>query len=303
MYFGSTISENQSFRLLDRYHAAGGTFLDTANNYAFWVEGCSGGESEAVLGRWIRARGARDRLFLASKVGFNMPPEVPTSLTRKTIIAECEASLRRLQTDYLDLYYAHTDDRATPLEETLDAFNQLVEQGKVRSIGCSNMLAWRIERARMLSRQHAWSAYQCVQQRHSYLRPRTGLQAFSNGQVPVNADLLDYARTHAGGFTIVAYSALLGGTYSDPEHRIPENYQPDAYDRVDGEARLRALRQVAEETGATPNQVVLAWLVQSEPNMIALIASSSEERLQENIDAAHVELTAEQLKRLNQASA
>ena len=104
MYFGSSISETRSFQLLDLYCDAGGNFLDTANNYAFWVEGCEGGESEQVLGRWCKVRHNRDKLFLASKVGYNMPPRVPISLTRQTIIEQCEQSLRRLQTDYLDLY-------------------------------------------------------------------------------------------------------------------------------------------------------------------------------------------------------
>jgi aryl-alcohol dehydrogenase-like predicted oxidoreductase len=302
MYFGSTIDEAQSFQLLDLYLDAGGNFLDTANNYAFWVEGCKGGESEAVLGRWLKARRNRNRVFLATKVGANMPPRVPASLTHTTILEQCEQRLQRLQTDYIDLYYAHIDYRATPLEETLEAFNDLVQQGKVRFIGCSNMLAWRIAEARSLSQQHSWAEYCCVQQRHSYLHPKPGIKAFSNGQVPVNVDLLDYASEN-DDFTIVAYSTLLGGVYTSPDHTIPDNYQPDEYDTVDVQVRLQTLQRVADEVRITPNQVVLAWLVQNTPSMIALISSSSRKRLQENLDAAQITLSGEQLTQLNQASA
>ncbi len=303
MYFGSAVDEPTSFGLLDQYVDAGGTFLDTANNYAYWVRGFQGGESEQLLGRWMKARGNRDRLFVATKVGFNMPPRVPLSLARTTIMEQCENSLRQLQTDHIDLYYAHTDDRATPLEEVLETFDQLVRQGKVRYIGCSNTLAWRIAEARGLSRRHGWADYCCVQQRHSYLRPKTGITKFSNGQVPVTGDLLDYATAHAEDFTVVAYSTLLGGAYSDPQRRIPDNYQPDEYDAADAQVRFRALREVAAETGATPSQVMLAWLMQSAPAMVALVASSSRERLQENLDAAQVELSAEQIAQLDQAAA
>lgn len=303
MYFGSAVDEATSYALLDRYVEAGGTFLDTANNYAHWVKGFQGGESEQLLGRWMKERGNRDKMFVATKVGFNMPPRVPFGLSRATILEQCENSLRQLQTDSIDLYYAHTDDRATPLEEVLETFDELVRQGKVRHIGCSNTLAWRIAEARALSREHGWADYCCVQQRHSYLRPKTGITKFSNGQVPATGDLLDYATAHAGDFTVVAYSTLLGGAYSHPQGRIPDNYQPSEYDAADAQARFQALREVAEESGATPNQVMLAWLMQSTPAMVALIASSSTERLQESLDAARVELSAEQIAKLDRASA
>lgn len=299
MYFGTKIDEDQSFRLIDQYLDAGGSFLDTANNYAFWVAGFEGGESERLLGRWLQARGNRDRVFLATKVGVNMPPRIPISLSRQMIIEQVEVSLRQLQTDQIDLLYAHTDDRQTPLEETLAAFDALVQQGKVRYIACSNTLAWRIQQARDISQHNGWAQYCVVQQRDSYLRPRAGVIKYSNGQVPITADLLDYATVNRDNFTIVAYSTLLGGVYADDETRIPENYQPEDYDRAETTAKMRVLREVAAETGATPNQVVLAWFVQNTPSMIALISSSSQARLQESLDADALTLTADQLQRLN----
>lgn len=303
MYFGTLIDEPTSFELLDRYVAAGGSHLDTANNYAHWAQGGEGGESERVLGRWMRERGNRDAVFVATKVGFNMPPRVPMGLSRERILEQCELSLRQLQTDRIDLYYAHCDHRETPLEEVLETFDHLVREGMVRYVGCSNMLAWRIEQARLVSEQHGWPAYCCVQQRHTYLRPKTGLTQFSNGHVPVSGELLDYATANADRLRIVAYSTLLGGAYAHPEGRIPAGYQPGEYDAADAQARLAALRAVSEEVGATPNQVVLAWITQRAPAMVALVSSSSHERLQEGLDAASLDLTPEQLERLDQAGA
>ena len=133
MFFGTRVDEETSMQLLDRYLAAGGSFLDTANNYAFWVEGGGGGESEMLWGRWMRRRGNRDQLFLATKVG-GMPGE---DLSRAAITAAVEGSLRRLGTDRIDLYYAHIDHRTVALEETLDAFGERVTAGKVRYIGAA----------------------------------------------------------------------------------------------------------------------------------------------------------------------
>lgn len=302
MYFGTSIDEQQSFRLLDQYVDAGGRFLDTANNYAFWVEGFQGGESEQLLGRWFNARKNRDEIFLATKVGFNMPPRVPVSLSRQTIIEQCENSLRQLQTDHIDLYYAHTDDRDTPLEETLEALDQLMKQGKIRAVACSNTLAWRIEQARTLSRMHGWPEYCAVQQRHSYLTPKSNVRKHSNGQVSTTIDLIDYAIEHADDFVIIPYSILMGGIYAGSDNRIPGNYSVEDYSQAEVSAKLKVLREVAAEVGATPNQVVIAWLMQNTPRMLPLISSSSQERLQENIEAANVTLTAEQIDRLNNVS-
>lgn len=295
MYFGTRNDERASFELLDQYVAAGGTFIDTANIYAHWVEGGQGGESESLLGRWMKARGNRAELFLASKVGFNMPG-VERGLTAAQIEAECEKSLRRMGVETIDLYYAHVDDRVTPLDETLAAFDRLVRAGKVRFIGASNYLAWRLEQAHWVSKTHDWASFCCVQQRYTYLRPKPG--ASFDPQISANDDLLDYVRARRHDFTLLAYSALLGGAYVRDDRPVPEQYQgPDA------EARLRVLREVAAETGATPNQVVLAWMMHSDPPVIPLIAASEPRHLAENIGALDVRLSAGQMERLNRAGA
>ena len=302
MYFGSTTGEEMSFALLDRYRRAGGTFLDTANNYAFWIDGFEGGESERLLGRWMAARGNRDEIFLASKVGANRPPADPRNLSAAKIGEECRLSLERLGTDHLDLYYAHIDDRATPLAETLEAFDRLVRAGTVRFVGCSNIADWRLERARALSAAHGWAAYCCVQQRHSYLRPKAGLAAFANGQVPVTTDLMDYAAENPA-VTILGYSPLLGGAYARADHRIPDNYQPHEYAPDDARERLQVLHTVAAEAGATPNQVVLAWMLGGSPPIVPIVATGSPDHLAEDLGALQITLTKEQLARLDAAGA
>src|SRR5574340_671867 len=143
---GSRIDRTTSFKLLDLFRESGGTFLDTANFYAAWLEGCKGGESETTLGLWLKDRGCRGEMAVASKLAFDYPG-CDGGLSAAEIERECEKSLRRLQTDRLDLYYAHRDDVATPLEETMEAFDRLIRAGKVRVIGASNLRVWRIAEA------------------------------------------------------------------------------------------------------------------------------------------------------------
>jgi aryl-alcohol dehydrogenase-like predicted oxidoreductase len=146
MYLGSREDKATSYRLLDQYVEAGGSFLDTANTYARWMPGCAGGESETLLGAWMRERKNRSRLFVATKVGFAYPG-VERGLRAHQIQTECEKSLQRLRTDTIDLCQAHVDDRNTPMEETLEAFDRLVRAGKVRFVGASNFAVWRLEEA------------------------------------------------------------------------------------------------------------------------------------------------------------
>jgi aryl-alcohol dehydrogenase-like predicted oxidoreductase len=299
MCFGTTVDERTSFALLDRYVDAGGRFLDTADNYAFWVDGAQGGESEALLGRWLRDRGARDDVFLATKVGAN--PTVPgrgtetaEGLSAAAIAKAVQGSLRRLGTDRIDLLYAHIDDRDTPLEETLGAFGGLVAAGTVGRVGVSNMRAWRVERARGTARWLGVAEPCCVQQRHSYLRPRPGSDF--GVQVAVDDDLLHLCATEGVG--LLAYSALLAGAYARADRPVP-----DAYAGADTDARLAALEAVAAEAGASPNQVVLAWMLAGNPPAIPLVAASTEPQLAENLAAVDLRLDAALLDRLDATGA
>jgi aryl-alcohol dehydrogenase-like predicted oxidoreductase len=293
MYFGSSTSPEMSVRLLDQYVEAGGSFLDSANMYARWVEGCVGGESETLLGEWMRERKNRGRMFIATKVGFHYPG-VEQGLRAEQIETECEKSLKRLGVETIDLYYAHRDDRDTPVEETMEAFDRLVKAGKVRLIGASNFTAWRLEEALWRSRSRGWAEYCCIQQRYSYARPKSGASFYP--QIAANDELMDYCRTRS--IRMLAYGPLLGGVYTRADKSLRDEYLcPDT------DARLAVLRAVAGELGATCNQVVYAWMMQNEPSVIPLVAASTVEQMHENLASLKLRLSPEQIDRLNSAGA
>ena len=298
--FGTKVDRQTSFAILDAYYEAGGRFIDTANNYSKWHPGGVGTESETTLGAWMRERGNRDDLVIATKVGFNRD-DIGPSLSRATIEREAIGSLERLQTDCVDLYYAHADIRTDPLEETLGAFDKLVTSGKVRAIGCSNYRAWRIAEARGISRARGLASYCCVQQRHTYLRPQPGTSF--GAQTSSNEDLLDYCREH-DEVRMLAYSPLLNGAYTREDREIPAQYVG-----TDTEGRLEALRAVCSEVEGTANQVIYAWMLAERPAdansrypvVIPLTAPTVLDQLQENLGALEVHLTAEQVARLDTA--
>lgn len=288
---GSRIDTQRSFALLDLFRDSGGTFIDTGNFYAAWLPGCQGGESETAIGLWMRNRGCRKEMVIASKLGFDYPG-CPGGLSAAEIERECEKSLRRLQTDVLDLYYAHRDDPATPVEETMGAFDRLIRAGKVRAIGASNLKVWRIAEANSVAKAHGWAPYCAVEQRHTYLLPRHG--ADFGPQIVINEDMKDYCR--ARGVTLVGYSVLLQGAYTRADRPIPAQYAgPEACERIG------ALRSVAEEIGVTPNQVAIAWMLHSDPPVLPIIAGSQPAQVRENLAALDVKLTAGQMGRLDSA--
>ncbi len=299
MFFGTTVDEATTFSLLDAFVEAGGNFIDTANCYSFWVNGGVGDESERVLGRWFRARGLRDTLIVATKVGARPRspgapwPEQKEGLTAPVIRTAVEDSLRRLQTEVIDLYYEHVEDRSVPLDEILEAFDRLIRDGKVRALGCSNLATWRIEQARTLSRRSGWAEFACAQMRYSYLRPRAG--ADLRPQVTVSEELLDYSAAD-GAFPILAYSPLLGGAFSQGDRPLPPEYRTR-----ESENRLAALQEVAKETGSTPNQVVLAWMRQHPTPVIPLLGVSRVSQLIENLGSTETRLSPDQWRRLTVA--
>lgn len=289
MYLGTRNDKPSSYRLLDQYLDAGGTFIDSANIYAHWVSGFYGGESETLLGEWMRERGNRDKVFIASKVGFPYSG-VPQRLQAADIETECNKTLKRFGIDTIDLYYAHVDDRNTPLEESLEAFNRLVQAGKVRYIGASNYLAWRLEQAKWISQTNGWAQFCCIQQHYTYVRLRPGTHV--DPQKMVNDDLLDYCSQT--NLTLLGYSVLQAGAYTRSDRRLrPEFSMPD------NDKRLDTLRAVAAESSATVNQVILCWMLQR--GIIPLIAASDEAQLSENLDSLKFQLSEEQMERLNKA--
>ena len=288
---GSKIDRPASFRLLDLFRENGGTFVDTGNFYAAWLPGCQGGESETTIGLWMKERGNRHEMAIASKLGFDYPG-CAGGLSAAEIERECEKSLHRLGTDRLDLYYAHRDDAQTPLEETMGAFDRLIRAGKVRAIGASNLTSWRIAEANAVAGANGWARYSAVEQRHTYLRPRHG--ADFGPQVAVNDDMKGYCR--ARGVTLIAYSALIQGAYTRQDRPVPAQYAGS-----DADGRLVILRDVAAEVGATLNQVVIAWMRQSDPPVLPIIAGSEPAQVTENLAALKVTLSAAQMQRLNEA--
>ncbi|GAA4710005.1 aldo/keto reductase [Phytohabitans rumicis] len=312
MLMGTLTDEESSFEILDRYAGAGGNFIDTANCYAWWTRpGDQGGESEELLGRWFARTGKRDDVFLATKgsAWVHDPDEVRGKswdlIARNfegaggdTLRRAIDDSLRRLGTDHVDLYYVHVDDRSTPLEETLGALGDIVKAGKARYIGWSNVRTWRLERIRQLADRYGLPAPVALQQQHSYLRRRAGLQHASI----VDDEQMDFLRANPE-LTLVAYSPILKGVYDDPEKRRGHGIM-EPYEGPDAEARIAVLTEVAAEVGVTPNQLVIAWLLhQDDPTMVTLIGPRTVEQYAAALPALDVKLSAEQLRRLAEAGA
>ncbi len=298
--FGTTVDEPTSFAILDRFAAAGGTFVDTANHYGCWVPGATGDESEALLGRWLRSRGAAGRTVLATKVGARPDPargaRWPANaegLSAAAVRTGIEGSLRRLGTDRVDLYYAYPEDRVVPVEETVEALAGLVRDGRVGTLGAGGHRTWRLAVARHTAAGRDLPGFRAVQRRHTYLRPRRGLP--SGHHLEADEELLDYAAAHPD-LTPIAYGTLMGGAYARADRPLPE-----AYDHPGSVARLRVLAEVAAECAATVNQVVLAWLMGGEVPVVPVLGVSSVAQLDEGLAALDLRLDPVQRARLDTA--
>jgi aryl-alcohol dehydrogenase-like predicted oxidoreductase len=291
--FGWTTDEAESKAVLDAYAEAGGNFIDTADVYSTWVEGHTGGESEKILGRWMSSRGNRADIVLITKVGSEMSPE-DKGLSKQHIYKGVEDSLRRLQTDHIDLYFAHRDDPAAPLEETLEAFTHLVEQGKVRYIGASNYTAERLAEASQISKVRGCSQYVCLQPPYNLAKRDV-----------YEGALEDYCK--AEGLGVITYSSLASGFLTGKYRRgqempksaratgVERNYMHDK-----GFAVLDAVERVAKARGATNSQVALAWLMQH-PGITAPIASAtSADQVRELMGAIDLHLSNEEIVMLEE---
>jgi aryl-alcohol dehydrogenase-like predicted oxidoreductase len=294
--FGTTVARRETFELLDRFVAAGGTMIDTANNYPFWYPGCSGDESECVIGDWLVARRSRDRVVLGTKVGAR--PRKPgdktlddvEGLSTNVIRAAIRSSLTRLRTDRVDVYWAHIDDRTVPVADTVGAFDEVVRSGLAGAVGASNMVAWRVEQSRALALSDGLTSYTAMQLRHTYVRPRPGVRPSGNVQEYVTDETLDYVRERPD-VTLWAYSTLLSGAYTRDDRPLDERYRHSGTD-----ARLALLADVADQLGATQNQIVLAWLTAD--RIVPIVGVSTPEQLDEAIAASHLRLDADVRDRL-----
>jgi len=292
--FGWTADEPTSFDILDEFVGAGFDFIDTADVYSRWAPGHKGGESETVLGNWFQRSGNRKKVILATKVGIELAPE-KKGLSKAYILREVEDSLQRLQTDYIDLYQSHIDDAGVPLEETLGAYHQLIQQGKVRAIGASNYSAERLAEALKVSAEHGLPRYECLQP-HYNLYERAGYEK----------DLEPLCLR--AGIGVIPYFALasgfLTGKYRSENDlaKGPRGQMVKKYLNERGFGILAALDKVAAKLHSTQGKVAIAWLM-ARPSVTAPIASAtSVEQLKDLVDAANLELDADSIETLNQAS-
>jgi aryl-alcohol dehydrogenase-like predicted oxidoreductase len=292
--FGWTVDEKTSFALLDAWVDAGFNFLDTADVYSRWHPGNSGGESETIIGKWLKARGNREKVVLATKLGIEMAPG-KKGLSRAYMQSAVEASLQRLQTDHIDLYQSHRDDPETPIEETLSAYADLIKQGKVREIGASNFSADRLAASLKISTDKGLPRYQSLQP-HYNLVERTEFEG------PLE-DLCLAEKVGVIGYYSLA-SGFLTGKYksrADTEGRARgrgvEKYMTDH-----GFGVIKALEGVAARYEAKPGQVALAWLI-ARPSVTAPIASATNlGQLAELVEAAEIDLDAESIQKIDAAS-
>ena len=292
--FGWTADEKTSFSLLDGFVGAGFNFIDTADVYSRWHPGNTGGESEVIIGNWLKARGGREKIVLASKLGIEMAPG-KKGLSRKYMMQAVEDSLRRLQTDYIDLYQSHRDDPETPIEETLSAYADLIKQGKVREIGASNFSAERMAESLKISTEKGLPRYQSLQPQYSLVE-RTEFEG------PLEELCLREKIGVIGYYSLA--SGFLTGKYrskADMEGRL-RGARVEKYLNDYGFGVVAALDDVAKRYNVKPGQVAIAWLI-ARPSVTAPIASATNlDQLKELMGAAEVTLDAAAIQQIDAAS-
>ena len=292
--FGWTADEAMSFRILDAFVGAGFDFIDTADVYSRWNEGNNGGESETIIGNWLASRGGRDKVVIATKFGMEMGPD-KVGLSPKYMVEAVEASLRRLKTDYIDLYQCHKDDPDTPVEATLEAYARLIEQGKVREIGASNFNAERLGEALDLS-QKGLPRYQSLQPMYSLVERGSLEGALEDLCLAENVSVIGYYSL-ASGFLTGKYR-----TKADMAGRT-RGSRVEKYLNDQGLGVIAALDEIADKHGAKPGQVAIAWLM-ARPSVCAPIASATNlAQLDELLKSVDVALDIGDIARLDAASA
>ncbi len=296
MQWGWTADEAASRTVMDAFVEAGGNFVDTADIYSFWAENNPGGVSEEIIGRWMKERGNRDQIVLATKVRGRMW-EGPNGegLSRVHIIKACEDSLRRLQTEYIDLYQTHWYDDDTPIEETMAALDSLVRQGKVRYVGCSNYPAWRLMQALWASDRGNLVRYDSIQPHYSLVHRAEFEREAQEVCVAYGIGVIPYSPL-AGGFLTGKYTRE-----SDTSSARAEGIKRRYFNEV-GWRTIDAVRAVAADSGSTPTAVALAWLLAQPALTAPIIGANSVSQLQESLAAGDLVLTDDQVATLNAAS-
>jgi aryl-alcohol dehydrogenase-like predicted oxidoreductase len=292
--FGWTVNEQQSFELLDAYVDSGLEFIDTADVYSKWVPGNKGGESETIIGNWLKLSGKRDKVIIATKVGKPMG-EDKKGLSKNYITKAVEDSLKRLQTDYIDLYQSHDDDKDTPLAETLATYTDLIKQGKVRAIGASNYSAARFKEALVVSKANGLARYETLQPEYN-LYDREG---YEKELEPLCVD---------NNIGVITFYSLASG-FLTGKYRSEADLSKSArgagvkkYLNDRGFKILATLDEIAAQYQTTPASIAIAWVI-ARPGITAPIASAtSPKQLHDTTQAVHLELSAEAIQLLNETS-
>lgn len=293
--FGWTIDEKESFKILDSFVDAGFNFIDTADTYSRWVPGNKGGESETIIGNWMKKNGKRKEVLIATKLGGDVG-KGKKDLSAQYVKEASEASLKRLQTDHIDLYQTHYDDLDTPVEETMTALNELIKEGKVRYIGASNLSAERIKASNEFARKNNLQPYISLQPLYN-LYDR---QKFEHEYLKLVTE---------EDLAVLPYYALASGFLSG-KYRNENDLQKSArgegigkkYLNERGYTILSAMDKVAAEQKVPLSEVAIAWLLQKPFITSAIVSATNEKQLQELINATNLKLTNEQMKELDDAS-
>ena len=294
--FGWTANEKESFKLIDQFLDMGFNMIDSADVYSRWADGNSGGESETVIGKYLKERGNRDKITLTTKVGSSMQEGGDKDISKAHIMKAVEDSLKRLQTDHIDLYFTHWDDNKTPVEETLGAYQKLIEQGKVRYIGASNLSAERLKESLDASKEQNLPKYEVFQPEYSLVQ-----------RDKFEGDIQKICQENNLGVTsyFSLASGFLTGKYSskeDVEGTDREMFLKDYFDER-GKKILKALKEISDHRNISQAGIALRWIIQR-PGITAPIASTTKsEHFRSFQEAIDIELTAEEMKKLNEASA
>jgi aryl-alcohol dehydrogenase-like predicted oxidoreductase len=292
--FGWTLNESQSYKMLDTFAGAGFNFIDTADVYSRWVPGNSGGESEFIIGNWLKKRGKRNEVIIATKLGSGMGNH-KKGLSAKYIKEEVEASLKRLKTDYIDLYQSHFDDKDTPVSETMTAFNELIKEGKVRYIGASNLSAERIKESNDFARTNNLQPYISLQPLYNlYERDRFETEYLKLAEEEGLAVIPYYSL--ASGFLTGKYRSSDDLDISKRGHGIKKYLNERGY------KILKAMDKIAREKKVEVSQIAIAWLLHRPQITSAIASATNETQLKELIHATTLQLSEEQMQELNDAS-
>lgn len=292
--FGWTLDEKASFRMLDELYDNGLTFIDTANNYSHWVPGNVGGESEAIIGKWFKETKKRNGIVLSTKVGGTMGDG--TSGLKATYIRQCvEDSLKRLNTDFIDLYFSHYDDLKTDQEETMEVYNQLIKEGKIRYLGASNLETDRIKSANLIAEEKGWSKYVAIQPLYNlYDREK-----FEKEYLPLVKE---------EDLAVMSYFALASGFLSGKYRTQNDLENSSRKDMVKGYLNdkgvriLDALEVIAKHHNATMAEVAIAWQIQIPEITTPIVSATSSSQLKSLINAVGLKLSAEEMSQLYEAS-